>query len=191
MIHVMLDLETMGQRPTAPIMQVGLVAYDTENPGSTHQARFNIKLETAVAAGAKMETGTVLWWLAAEADAARRNLLKGQEKADDLASVLVYIRSYFKRFDGRPVLVWGNGANFDNVLLTEAYKRVGEEPPWSFRANMCYRTLKNLLPHIQPAAPPLVSTHHDALDDAIYQMEHLKLLLAALPGDPMVVLPSR
>ena len=66
--------------------------------------------------------------------------------------------------------MWGNGAEFDNVILSQAYKNVEKEVPWQYYNNRCYRTVKNLFPHIEMER---VGAHHNALDDAKSQAEHL------------------
>ncbi len=66
--------------------------------------------------------------------------------------------------------MWGNGSDFDNTLLEEAYRATGIKPPWRFTGNRCYRTVKNLFPDVW--VDP-VGTAHNALDDATYQANHL------------------
>jgi len=65
--------------------------------------------------------------------------------------------------------VWGNGASFDNVILSEAYRRIGSEAPWPFWKDRCYRTVKSM------AVVPMsrTGTHHNAIDDARDQALHL------------------
>jgi hypothetical protein len=72
--------------------------------------------------------------------------------------------------------VWGNGASFDCVILGNAYRAVGDEPPWKYFNERCYRTAKAML----PAVPfERIGTHHHALDDAASQAQHLIKMLRA------------
>jgi hypothetical protein len=65
--------------------------------------------------------------------------------------------------------LWGNGASFDNAILAHAYARCGATPPWKFWNDRCYRTVAALT-----ATPRQQGgTHHNALDDARSQAEHL------------------
>jgi inhibitor of KinA sporulation pathway (predicted exonuclease) len=48
------------------------------------------------------------------------------------------------------------------------------QAPWKFYNDRCYRTLKAMYPHIK--MPKRTGTHHNALDDAISQVNHLILL---------------
>lgn len=67
-------------------------------------------------------------------------------------------------------LIWGNGASFDNVILANAYRAASIQQPWAYWNDRCYRTLKKRYLDI---ALRRQGTHHNALDDAISQAEHL------------------
>ena len=73
--------------------------------------------------------------------------------------------------------VWGNGATFDNVILSNAYKAAGMEQPWKFWDDRCYRTVKGLLPDIKIER---LGTHHNAVYDAMSQARHLQFLFKKL-----------
>lgn len=75
------------------------------------------------------------------------------------------------------VRIWGNGADFDNVILASVYKRIGMEQPWLYRNNRCYRTLKALHPEIPIER---VGTHHNAVDDAESQARHLLAIMRSI-----------
>jgi len=70
--------------------------------------------------------------------------------------------------------IWGNGADFDNGLLAQAYRVCQLSLPWSYRDHRCYRTIKSFhqdIPFVKPAVA------HGALHDARAQAEHLMLML--------------
>lgn len=71
--------------------------------------------------------------------------------------------------------VWGNGAAFDNVVLTNAFRAVGLQMPWSYRLDRCYRTLRALFEDIE--APPFVGVRHTALADALAQADHAQNIM--------------
>ena len=162
-MHVMIDLETMGTRPNAPIIAIGAVMFD----GNEILDRFytNIDLESAVEdGGAVVDPKTVLWWME-QADEARSALRDNKKK---VLTALYEFRDWLKPVD--PDGVWGNGASFDNILLSETYRRLNLTPPWAFWKDRCYRTMKNMYPQIEMDR---VGTHHNALDDAESQARHL------------------
>lgn len=162
-MHIMIDLETMGTRPTAPILSIGAVAFDD---GGMHKKFYrNVDLESTVEAGAIIEPATVMWWLT-QSDDARAAL------TDDIVEPIEDVLEAFSLWATEQPIdgVWGNGATFDNVLLAEAYKRLDMQTPWPFWKDRCYRTVKNMFPVIELER---IGTHHHALADAEAQALHL------------------
>lgn len=171
-MHVMIDLETMGTRPDAPIVAIGAVKFDAER--IRDEFYVNVNLKSAVEeGGAKIDPDTVMWWMKQD-DEARGAL---ERDCVGVTIALYKFREWLKPHD--PEGVWGNGATFDNVLLGESYRRIGLTAPWPFWADRCYRTVKNLYPDV-----PLVrsGTHHNAVDDARTQAEHLIAISKAAGG---------
>jgi inhibitor of KinA sporulation pathway (predicted exonuclease) len=69
------------------------------------------------------------------------------------------------------VLVWGNGANFDNTLVAAAYRAMKMDVPWQYWNDRCYRTIANMFLKTRVER---VGTGHHALDDA--KTQTLRLL---------------
>lgn len=164
-MHIMIDIETMGTRPTAPIVSLGAVAFDAD--GVHRQFYRVVDLDSAVAAGAVIEPSTVLWWLT-QSDEARIALTN--DINEPLRDVLEALADWVSGVPGGVSGVWGNGATFDNVLVAEAYKRLGMQVPWPFWKDRCYRTVKNMFPAVELVRE---RTHHHALADAETQALHL------------------
>lgn len=169
MNHVMLDLETMGNGPSAAIVAIGAVRFGDGVTGDEFYERVN--LESSLAIGLKMDASTVLWWMQ-QSDAARAELYRRDGCPIELA--LEKFAAWLPPLDAQ---VWGNGASFDNVILNTAYRFAGKEGPWKFWNDRCYRTIKALHPHIKVEQR---GTHHHALDDARSQARHLMQILPAL-----------
>lgn len=169
-MHIMIDLETMGTRPNAPIIAIGAVTFDANGIG-THSFYKNVDLQSAVTAGATIDPSTVMWWMR-QNDDARAALSAGG--AVDIVTALDAFDAWVDSATGhnRDALkgVWGNGASFDNTLMSESYKRLGFNPPWPFWKDRCYRTVKSMFPNVPMERS---GTHHNALDDAISQAKHL------------------
>jgi len=163
MMHVMIDLETMGTRPNAPIIAIGAVTFDAN--ATYDEFYVNIDLESAVNDGhAVVDPKTVLWWMEQSGEA--RSSLRSDKKK--VLTALYEFRDWLK--PDQPEGVWGNGASFDNVILSETYRRLNLTPPWPFWADRCYRTMKNMYPMLELER---TGVHHNALDDAKSQARHL------------------
>ena len=137
-----------------------------------------IDMQSCVDTGLLIDVDTVKWWMK-QSDEARSEF---QKESVELNYALANFGMWCDNEDAKArdncncanIELWGNGANFDNSLLKAAYDKVGLEAPWEFWNDRCYRTLKAMYPHIK--IPARVGTHHNALDDAISQVNHLILL---------------
>lgn len=151
--NVMLDLETMGKGSTAAIVAVGAVRFDEHSILSIFYAV--VSLESSMSVGLKADADTIMWWLR-----------QSREAKEELRRDPVSIKAVLGRFGawvGEDPVVWGNGATFDNVILSNAYELAGMARPWSYKNDRCYRTVKAGFPEV-----PYVEggIHHKAVDDA-------------------------
>lgn len=165
----MLDLETMGSGPDAAITAIGAVAFDKNGTGSKFYT--HVDLTSSVNLGLVMDPSTVIWWMGQNEHA--RQLFK--EKGADIVSALQLFEEWARVVEtADKVRVWGNGANFDNVVLASAIRKARLNQPWKFWNDRCYRTMKAQYPKVKIQRK---GTHHNALDDAITQAEHLIAIL--------------
>lgn len=168
--NIMLDLETMGNGPTAAIVAIGAVCFDLEagELGPTYYNR--VSLEDAARHGGTIDASNVLWWLK-QSDEARYELTRNDVAEISLFRALESFSVWIRQHADEDVAVWGNGASFDNVILRSAYERCAARPaPWKWRNDRCYRTIKAE----RPDTPcERIGTHHHAMSDAITQARHL------------------
>jgi hypothetical protein len=165
-MNVMLDIETLGTKPGSIILSIGACVFDSELPESawpTFYSVINRKISEGL--GLTTDKATLDWWLRQTKDA--RRVLEEAEDIDapSLFTVLRNFNAWLQ--DYQPVVVWGNGSDFDNVLLTAAYTICNMRPNWKFTNNRCFRTLKNIFPGW--CLEDRKGVHHNALDDALHQ----------------------
>jgi len=167
MLDIMLDLETMSTQPHAAITQIGAVEFDLDCGliGQTFHA--HIALPSNADHARHIDADTVLWWMKQSEEARAAFLLPSVSLPEALISFSSWM-SY--RGETKHLKVWGNGASFDNVILTSAYKACLINQPWRYYNDRCYRTIKSMHPSIPMER---TGTHHNALDDAISQAKHL------------------
>lgn len=179
MPDICIDLETMGTKPNAPIIAIGAVAFNLFQMRFGEMFYVNVDLASSVELGFVIDPATVMWWLGQDDDA-RRNLLRDPRP---ITSALTEL-SRFMNDNCVPfnqVNVWGNGPDFDNLILAEHYRAAKQVPPWRYTGNRCYRTVRRLYPNVE--MDPAKGTHHNALDDAVYQVEHLFKIRRTLRGN--------
>lgn len=169
-MNIMLDLETMGTDPDAPIMSIGACYFDplTCEIGDT----FHEQVRLSSNSGA-LNASTVIWWMKQDDDA--RSKFFNNDKAPELVDVLkrfyVFVKPRSK--------VWGNGAAFDNVILRNGFASRGMTQPWAFWDDMDVRTIVEVgkLLGIDPKRDmPFEGVKHDALADAIHQAKYVSLI---------------
>lgn len=171
--RVMLDLETVGKRAGCGVLCIGACTFADGLPRETFYKRIDPASSRIYL---KEDLDTLRWWQ--KQDHQLREEAFGGTL--DLIFVLDEFHDWFRKLlpNYKDVEIWGNGAAFDLPILGGAYSAVDRPEPWAPYMDRCYRTLKNLLPHVK--APPRASAKHHALDDAIYQAEHASLLLQVL-----------
>jgi hypothetical protein len=159
------DIETMGTGSYAAPISLGAVKFDPNDKcvDVTQTFYTAITLASSMKAGLRTDAGTIEWWLDAKQAAARERWLV--EPKVDLDEALLGFSEWYGNDDTVPV--WGNGATFDNVILSNAYQALGIDRPWGFRADRCFRTIKSIVQ--PPVKAPKYGTEHHALDDAIAQ----------------------
>ena len=185
-IHIVLDLETMGTRQDAAIIEIGMVIFNhmSEEGGTPNlidQWSSAVNLESAMKHGGTTNAGTIEWWLDTDRTEARDNWMSSPKMALHVAlnGVAVRIRDY-SAIEPLP-LIWGNGVNFDNAILKSAYERLEVKVPWSYKQDADFRTLKLLYKDVVPE-PAFVGTPHVALDDARHEAVWLSMILRYIYG---------
>nr|EGE6729621.1 exonuclease [Escherichia coli] len=133
--HLMIDLETMGKNPDAPIISIGAIFFDPQTGDMGPEFSKTIDLETA---GGVIDRDTIKWWLKQSREA-QSAIMTDEIPLDD---ALLQLREFIDENSGEFfVHVWGNGANFDNTILRRSYERQGSPCPWRYYNDRDVRTI--------------------------------------------------
>ncbi|HDV2331415.1 TPA: 3'-5' exoribonuclease [Escherichia coli] len=172
-IHLMIDLETMGKNPDAPIISIGAIFFDPQTGDMGPEFSKTIDLETT---GGVIDRDTIKWWLKQSREA-QSAILTDEIPLDD---ALLQLREFIAENSGEFfVQVWGNGANFDNVILRRSYERQGIPCPWRYHNDRDVRTIVELgkaTDFDARTAIPFEGERHNALDDARYQAKYVSAI---------------
>ncbi|HBB7024639.1 TPA: 3'-5' exoribonuclease [Escherichia coli] len=172
-IHLSVDLETMGTNPDAPINSIGGKFFDPATGEMGPEFSKAIDLETS---GGIIDRKTIKWWAKRSREA--QSAIFTDEISLDVA-LRLFIEFIEKNSGGRFVQVWGNGANFDNVILRRSYERQGIPCPWLYYNDRDVRTiveLGNAIGFDVRMAIPFESVPHNALDDARHQAKQVSAI---------------
>jgi len=173
-VEVMIDLETLSTESSAAIISIGAVKFDPRGAiGTTGDGdpdympfRQNIDLYSLEEAGLHFGGQTIKWWME-QSPEARESVLA------DAVDIGTALSRFYVWFGDKSMPTWGNGAGFDNVILRNAYQKLGGQCPFKFSHDRCFRTMKALFPDVPYVVPAIP---HDPLQDAEAQVVHLQKL---------------
>lgn len=162
--HIMFDAETLGVTADAVILSIGAVRFDLES-NFIDDAGFytSISIDSNLEYSRRVQEDTLIWWMKQGAAAQAVFHEPKQTLPEALSDLSDWIAD-------DKCLVWSNGADFDIPMLAHAYRQCGIGLPWNFWNSRCVRTYKNL-PQAAGVKVPQIGTHHNALDDAYYQVQ--------------------
>lgn len=174
-IHVMLDLETMGNTSNAAIVSIGAVVFNpvTGKLGADFEQVINLN---SSAYYGDLDASTVTWWLTQSEEA--RAIFQRDTPKSSLKDALLELNQWFADLgDSKEIQVWGNGSGFDNVILTNAFKAARIRPNFTHWNDRDVRTIVEMGRSILGIDPKTTlereGTHHSALDDAKFQAKYV------------------
>lgn len=132
--HLMVDMETMGNSPDAPIVSIGAVFFDPSTGNTGAEFYQVVSLESSMSFGMKPDASTIQWWLKQSSEARSAILV---DEAMGLLETLELLADFIAENaanGNHTVQLWGNGCSFDNVILRRAYALT--DTPSLFRSGM-------------------------------------------------------
>lgn len=183
--HVMLDLETLGTVPGCVGFSIGAVEFHPPTNQLGREFYCVIDVDSCLDKFLREEEATKQWW-EDQSDAAKVALHHARSgEATPLPDAMTSLNEWLKTLNlGKNILLYGNGADFDNPILRVMYDAAGVKPYAGQWGGRCYRTLKNLQELFGPtfafSAIERDGTYHNALDDAKSQALHLMANIARI-----------
>lgn len=165
---MMIDFETLSLKNPA-IFEIGVVVFDKD--GIIKSLKINVDVRSCQEIGLEVDVSTIVWWLKTNKDLFSEKMLC---EAVPIRKAIVKLFDTYKEFACTKVV--GNGALADLLWVHQIIDKLNDvgckgkegilKTPWTFRDEMCFRTLKALLPTVNIE---FEGTNHDALDDAMWQ----------------------
>jgi hypothetical protein len=166
---VMLDLETLGKSAGCKLLSIGASAFETKTPAENRT--FYIEVNRHQQYDLKEDPSTLAWWNYQSVEA-KGNLFTPDNGAH-LDDALGQFNMWLCSLDNVPnILIYGNGADFDNAIIQAAFKQTHLTPCWPHWNNRCYRTIKAMYKSVEKLHP--VGIAHNAVWDAINQGNHCR-----------------
>jgi hypothetical protein len=165
----MCDLETLDTVASAKILSIGACTVPWD--GVTPIEVFYVVINEESQPDRSESKSTRAFW---DSQPPEARTIFGHPDAVSLEQGLLMFRQWLgKLTNWKSTYVWGNGSDFDNAILSHAYASIDVTLPWPFYQSRCFRTVRKDLSHHVGAEPARKGTHHNALDDALYQAEIL------------------
>uniref|UniRef100_UPI00358DD196 3'-5' exonuclease n=1 Tax=Enterobacter kobei TaxID=208224 RepID=UPI00358DD196 len=177
--HLMVDVESLGKKPDAPIVSIGAVFFDPASGQTGPEFYKVISLESAMEWGGVPDASTIIFWLKATPEARSEIVMDDAIPLDD---ALLQFKDFIAEnaANGKDsVQVWGNGASFDNILLKDSYDRTGIPCPWKHWNNRDVRTIVELgkaVGYTPRYEIPFEGEPHKAISDARHQVKYVSAI---------------
>ncbi|HCJ6320728.1 TPA: 3'-5' exoribonuclease [Citrobacter sedlakii] len=177
--HLMVDLETMGNKPNAPVVSIGAIFFDPSTGDTGAEFYKVVSLESAMSYGGVPDASTIIWWMKQSSEARSAIVMDDSIRLDDALHQLNDFIAENTANGPEIMQVWGNGASFDNVILRESYVRTGIDCPWKFRNDRDVRTMVEIgkAVGINPRYDiKFEGDMHNALSDARHQVKYVSVI---------------
>ncbi len=183
MFEMMVDLETLDTEPSAVVLSIGAVIWETapdaDDPDTLawiERGNFMrvIEFQTQLERGRTMSERTLLWWMQQDADA----------QAEAFASVRWPIHQVMQQFEefagvGTQLGVnayWASPSTFDFPIWEDLSKMAGITEPWHYRQVRDVRTLVaeasySAMSHVPTV--PIAGKAHQPVTDCLWQIDLL------------------
>lgn len=178
------DIEALGQGVDAVICSIAVVVVDLGSLVVVDE--FYCRVDHNQVNRSRSE-GTLAFWeqQRQESPAAWDELFNPAGQRLFITTALELLAAFLLKAFGRAedVQLMGNGSEFDNVILANAYEQWGMAQPWHFRGNQSLRTavwMGRVLLGIDPKYQlPFEGVRHHALHDARHEAAYLIAILKA------------
>ncbi|MEB2715848.1 3'-5' exoribonuclease [Citrobacter freundii] len=184
--HLMVDMETMGNSPDAPIVSIGAVFFDPSTGNTGAEFYRVVSLESSMSFGMKPDASTIQWWLKQSSEARSAILV---DEAMGLLETLELLADFIAENSANgshTVQLWGNGCSFDNVILRRAYALTDTPfavPFWNDRDVRAMVELGKSV-GINPRYDiPFEGDMHNALSDARHQVKYVSAIWQRLTAN--------
>ncbi|AUU85010.1 exonuclease [Leclercia sp. LSNIH1] len=177
--HLMVDLETMGKKPGAPIVSIGAVFFAPSSGKTGAEFYQVINLESSMSFGARPDASTILWWLKQSPEA------RSAIVVDDTVGLVEALEQFLDFIaenaanGSRTVQLWGNGSSFDCSLLEAAFELADTPfpiPHWNYRDVRTVVELGKAVGLNSRYEIPFEGDQHNALADARHQVKYVSAI---------------
>lgn len=167
--YIIIDIETLGRRNNAAITQIGVVIAD-ENFNILDKRLIQIDPKTWSSCDRTFTGETLLWWMN------QKNSPVSGTYTDNVKSyqtAILTLDVIFQRYNTDDTIVWTKGT-MDLFCIKDLCEYFNMNTPWKFWQPRDIRTAKEIIKDWKVCEN---NNAHNALDDALIELEELKINL--------------
>lgn len=171
--HLMLDIETLGNKPGCVITSIAAVPFNWNNKNVNAEDSFyrKINIQSSLDLGLTVQGSTLEWWSNQDVVAYKDHF--DQKDTMNIKLVFHELRVYIQSLFPATLQIWGNSNRFDLGILAYVYENLLKlELPWKFMNERDVRTLSSLAPLIKQNHV-FKGTRHNPIDDDLNQIDYL------------------
>ncbi|PWD64937.1 MULTISPECIES: 3'-5' exonuclease [Pectobacterium] len=181
MNNVMIDLETMGANPKAPIASIGAVFFNPKTGELGEQFYCRVDFENDMLNGAVPDGDTIKWWLRQSSEA-RAELIR--DDATPIWGAVSELSDWLtdNAESLKTLKVWANSPSFDCIILKSAFERTDTDIPWNYWNERDVRTIREVALTVTGFSQDVekAGVKHKAIDDAIGQARMVSAVMSRL-----------
>lgn len=164
---IMIDIETLDTVPSAAIVQVAIVEFNSKTAriGSIYFA--NIKDDCYGNISRTESEQTLKWW-----EAKKEQYQEIQSHTINLDECVKAIELFFKCINGNEHIVYANPPGFDLTILKDVFSQYDLKIPWNPWNERCLRTMKKQYPELIENIQ-FEGKKHNAIDDCLHQIKQV------------------
>ena len=179
MTDLMLDIETLGCRPTSVITQLGACLFDRKTGERGDSFIRNIDVADSLMAGFTIDKETVDWWRQ-QPDEYKTWITDCVHPKEALTEFTEFCKKH------KPKGVWSH-ATFDIPILFNAYTITNIDVPFHYRVCRDIRTLVDIATLSKKSKKTIQERQakktHNALDDCVRQIEYCTLCFTMIKNE--------
>ena len=167
-INFMLDIETLGTKPDAAIVQMAIVAFDRET-FEPKDSGICVNVDPDLNKYS-VDMDTIRFWMNQNEEARSSVFIDAYYVRVGLSEISDYYYIHTRDID---TPIWSMPPSFDQVILGNAFRTEGVKIPWHYRSPRDMRTIIDLA-GLKKEEIVKADISHNALSDCHAQIKTLK-----------------
>lgn len=168
MKHLMIDLETLGNRAGCVITSIAAVEFDMKTGETGKEFYQKVDIQSCLDLGMFVQGSTIRWWFDQDVKAQQELFVDTKS----ISEVLFNFKKFVDELKPADLKVWGNSNRFDLGILAQGYYLAKhKEIPWKYALERDVRTLVSFKSQYKKDEI-FTGVKHNPIDDCKHQIKY-------------------